>query len=70
MLLSRVNKTWQETLLYLHQFIDKVHMETVCPWFSLQPDTEIRLKRYNVLIAAPAAKSGSILGLWTSINYG
>lgn len=27
---------------------------------ALQPDTEIRLKRYNVLIGTPAAKLGSI----------
>lgn len=37
---------------------------------GLQPDTEIRLKRYNVLIATPAANLGSILSLWTSMNYG
>lgn len=35
-----------------------------------QPDTEIRLKRYNVLIATPAAKLGSRLTLWTATNYG
>lgn len=63
MLLSRVNKILQDTLLHLYQFIDKMHIEKICPWFAFQSDTEIRLKRYNVFIATPAAKPGSILSL-------